>query len=157
MDQVQNGYLYIRYRSSSMKNKANKCKKLTDHVPLLFYCSIHFISSTNLSQSWENQMWNFLFCSPSFLVLLCPSRITQKLYDICKYCTYQTTALLLGSSFSGLELRASYGLKTLSKDASHSHPTLWGLLFTYSELGTYSQATPGLLTERVCYRLWQVW
>ena len=32
MGQVQNGLLYIRYRSSSMKNEAEKCKNLINHI-----------------------------------------------------------------------------------------------------------------------------
>ena len=31
---VQNGLLYIRYRGSSSKNKADECKKLADSIPL---------------------------------------------------------------------------------------------------------------------------
>ena len=70
MGQVQNGHLYIKYRSSSIKNEANEFKKLTDYVPLLFFCSIHSINSANLSQSWENQTWKFELCllfSSSFI------------------------------------------------------------------------------------------
>ena len=37
-EQLQNGRLYIRCRSSSMNNKANKCKKLINYIPWLFYC-----------------------------------------------------------------------------------------------------------------------
>ena len=37
MGQVKTGLLYIMYRSSSQKNKAEDCKKLTDYIPLLFY------------------------------------------------------------------------------------------------------------------------
>ena len=36
--QVQNGRLYIRYRSNSQKNEAEEWKKLTDYIILLFYC-----------------------------------------------------------------------------------------------------------------------
>ena len=35
MGQVQNGRLYKRYRSSSQKNEAQECKKLTNYIPLL--------------------------------------------------------------------------------------------------------------------------
>ena len=31
-----NGRLYMRYRNSSQKYKAEECKKLTDYIPLLF-------------------------------------------------------------------------------------------------------------------------
>ena len=33
MGQVQNGLLYIRYRSSSMKNEVEECKKLINYIP----------------------------------------------------------------------------------------------------------------------------
>ena len=36
MGQVQNGRLYIKYRSSSQKNKTEELKKLTDYFPLLW-------------------------------------------------------------------------------------------------------------------------
>ena len=71
MGQVQNGHLYIRYmyRSSPPKNKAEDYKKLTEYIPLLFYCYIHSISSANVSQGWENETWKFLilFVFPFFL------------------------------------------------------------------------------------------
>ena len=35
MGQVQNGRLYIWYRSSSRKNEAEECRKLTDYIHLL--------------------------------------------------------------------------------------------------------------------------
>ena len=79
-----------------MKIKANECKKLTDYIPWLFYCSIHSVNFDNFSQGWENQTWKFQFCSSFFLLLLSPSCISQKLYGVCKYYTHWMTALLLG-------------------------------------------------------------
>ena len=75
-----NGFLYIRYSSSSIKNKAEKCKKLTT---------------------------------------------SKKLYGVYEYYTYEMTALLhckfLFRFGAAYELRlASYGLETVSRDASHS-------------------------------------
>ena len=37
MGQVQNSRLYIRYSSSSTKNKANECKMLINYILWLFY------------------------------------------------------------------------------------------------------------------------
>ena len=101
MGRVQNGHLYIRYRSSSLDNKADKWNKVTDYMPLLFYCYLHSISSASLSQSWENQTWMFRFCSTA-LFLLSPSRITWKQYSVCRYYTYQTAALLSGFLCGGV-------------------------------------------------------
>ena len=90
MGKVQNDHLYIRYRSSSMKNKANECKKA---YKLVGYFIAKSISSANLGQHPEIQMWRFQFCS-SFIFFLSPISITPKLYGVCKYYTYQTTPLL---------------------------------------------------------------
>ena len=108
-----------------MKNKADKCKKLMD-IPLLFYSSIHSISSANFFTIEKSKCENF-----NFALLLSLSHITKKkLYGVCKYCTHRTTVLLLKIflfwSGAACELqRASYGLETDSKNASHSH---WALL-----------------------------
>ena len=84
MGNVQNWHLYIRYWSSFIKSKANECKKLTDYIPLLLYCSIiQFISSAITYQSWENKMWNFNF-------------VRLFSFFFCEYYTYQTSSLLQG-------------------------------------------------------------
>ena len=54
MGQVQNGCLYKRYKSSSMKNKVNKCKILINYIPWLFFCYIYYVTSANLYQVGEN-------------------------------------------------------------------------------------------------------
>ena len=64
------------------------------------FCNINSINFANLSQGWKNLTQKFLFCSSSFFspsFFLSPSHITRKLYNACKYCTYQTTSLLLGT------------------------------------------------------------
>ena len=48
MAQVQNGRLYIRYRSSSQKNEAEESENLTDYIILLFYCQIYPKNSANI-------------------------------------------------------------------------------------------------------------
>ena len=129
MAQVQNDLLYIRYRSSSRKNKAEECKKLTDYIPVLFYCQIYSINSANLAQGRENHPKNFQLCSSSFLLSSSSSSssssslplcITKKLYGVYEYYTYQMTTLLM-EIFLFLfgvvcELRlASYSLETVLK------------------------------------------
>ena len=112
-----------------MKTKQTNAKKLTD-MSLLFYSSIHFLSSQAILQLRKaNVKISILF---SFFVLS-PSRITKKLYGVCKYCTHRMAVLLLKILLIWLgaacELQpASYELKTVSKHASHSHWALLGLL-----------------------------
>ena len=43
MGQVQNGCLYIRYRSSSKKNEAQECKKPTDYIDLFAILMINLL------------------------------------------------------------------------------------------------------------------
>ena len=43
MGQVQNGCLYIRYRSSSQKNEAEECKKPTDYIDLFAILMINLL------------------------------------------------------------------------------------------------------------------
>ena len=48
MGQVQNGHLYIRYRTTPPPPpKAEECKKPTDYISRLFNCWIYSISSAN--------------------------------------------------------------------------------------------------------------
>ena len=104
--QVQNGRLYIRYRSSYQKNKAKEFKKLTDYFPLLLQCKVYSISSTNLWQGLveKTKPENFNFVCLSFLL----ATHNSKLYHVCKYCPYQMTALLKEIISTCFELRVSY-------------------------------------------------
>ena len=45
--------------------------------------------------SLSNQTCNFQFCSSCFFLSFLSPRVTQKLYNVREYYTYQTTALLL--------------------------------------------------------------
>ena len=125
-----------RYRNSSMKNEANECRKPTDYIPWLFYCSVHFISSANLSQNWEYQMRKLWFCSSSstvsFFLLLTPSCITKNLYGVRKYSTFTYSVLndwvgpYWWSSFSGLELHVSYDWPAVASRLSPKIGYFWG-------------------------------
>ena len=95
----------------------------------------------------------FQFCSSSFYVSPFLSRRTWKLYvryiqilhGVCKYYTYQMTALLL-EIFLKLWL-VSYSHEAVTQYATHSHLTLLWLLSMYFGCGTNSQATPRLLSK----------
>ena len=88
MRQVHNGRLYIRYTSSSQKNKAEKRKRITDYILLLFWISSSF--------SFLFLFFFFLFYSFFFLFSF-PSCITQNyVVCLCEHYAYQMTALLIG-------------------------------------------------------------
>ena len=51
LGQVQNDFLYIRYKSSSTQDKSEECKELIiTHNTLLFCCYIYSINFASLSQ-----------------------------------------------------------------------------------------------------------
>ena len=81
--------------------------------------------------------------------------LTRKLWCVCEYYTYQTTALLLGNFcfwdrvVYNLQL-ASYGLETVSKDASHARSlTSWASVYAF-RVWHVSQATPEILIAWNC-------
>ena len=162
MEQVQNGCLYMKYRSSSVKNKAVECKKLTMCLSYsianstLYSCA----SSANLSLSWENKTnhENFSFvCSlssflPFFFCFVMHSSKCVWCVWICIHVHTCTKWLLCfcRSSLSGLGWRMIYELWAMdTKRSSNMQDVLilallW-LLFRYYRHGTNSQAIPGLL------------
>ena len=112
MGHVQNGCLYIRYRRSSTKTKAEGCKTLT--ILLWTYSQ----NTVCLSQGWENQTWKSWFRS-SFFFSLCIHWI-YKVY-VYEYSTYQPTALLLNMCLFVLELCVSYYWPVTVLHMHHGH------------------------------------
>ena len=76
--QVQNGILYIRYRSSSKRTTAEWCRMLTDRNPSLIYSKMYSQSPANLSHCQQIRRENLEFV----LFSLC---ITQKLLNLYKH------------------------------------------------------------------------
>ena len=56
MGKVQNGVLYLRYRSDSTITKTERCKAFTSKNLSLFYSIKCFQACANLSQSQENRL-----------------------------------------------------------------------------------------------------
>ena len=67
--QVKNGYLYLRYGSSSEKTTAKCDKTVTDKKPWLYNCKKFHRSSATPLRSREKKTWKFQFCYPSFFFL----------------------------------------------------------------------------------------
>ena len=114
MGQVQNGRLYIKYRSSSMKNKANKCKMLINYI---------------LYQVRENHVQKFRFCLSSFFLSSFADKLNAKTIVLFEYCTHQTTALLPGIFLFWFGRRTSYDWRAtatkLSVTVSKEAPRAW--------------------------------
>ena len=113
MGQVQNGCLYIRYRIRSPKETKQRSEKVYRLHPLAIIIQNLLYSFSNLYQVQENQTWKFQFgLSPffflSFFLSSSPSHVTQKLFDMCKYCAQQTTALLMEIIPTCFELLVRY-------------------------------------------------
>ena len=149
---VQIGCLYISYRSSSIKNEAEKCKSFnTDYISLLFYCYVHSISSGNPSQNWEHQMWNFdfVYLRASFHSFLQMHNL--KLYCVRKLCTpndCSTTGHLPFPVWS--DVRGTTGelwpQNCPQGSITFTFRHLWGF-----RCGMHSQAIPGLLNVCVIH------
>ena len=91
MGQVQNGRLYIRYRSSSHKNEAEERKKLTEYISLLYIAksTLKTLLTFSKVEKTKHESFNFvLLLSPFFDLLLLPSSssspssITKKPYGL---------------------------------------------------------------------------
>ena len=123
MGQVQNDRLYIRYKISSLKDKANKCKML-EFFPLLIFSLPFFADEFNSK------------------TIVC-MRILQ--IHVPSDCSAGIFLYWVGAAY---ELRlASYGLKTVSKNASCA-PLLTSEASVYVfqvQVWYVSQATAGIL------------
>ena len=90
--QVQNDRLCIRYRRNPQKIKAEEAKSL--HATSLCYSNTKSTLLVPLTfikfEKTKHKNSNFVHLLSSSLPC-----ITQKLYGVCKYYAYQTTALLL--------------------------------------------------------------
>ena len=74
MAQVQNGRLYIRYRSSShKKTKQRSEKKLTDYITSLFYIAKSTLKTPltfSKVEKTQHENFDFVHLLSSFLLLL---------------------------------------------------------------------------------------
>ena len=136
MGQVQNYFVYIKYRSTPQRNKAEECKSLQTTVHLLaILLPICSICSVYLQQGWENKTWTCQFCSSSFFLFrLYLFLFSDKHSSKTKWCAnsihtlFQTTALLPDISVfwfgAAYELHVhvwleSYGQETVPQCARH--------------------------------------
>ena len=107
MGQVQNGVLYLRYRSDSVIMKTERCKAFTYKNTSLFYVE----STTRLPLIFlkveKIVRTNIHFALLSFFLSF-PSCITQNYRACMKVLDMQRMLYYQKSSFSGLELQASY-------------------------------------------------
>ena len=148
MGKVQNGLLYIRYRSSSQKNKAGVQKPYKLHPLAILSLDLHVLNKFhNLSQSGGNQTINSNFVH---LFPFLSHMHNSKVHGVCTHIHTKWLLYYSASSFSGLERHTSYNWQAIAsklfpKTQCTLARRLYGLLFTYSGHGTYSQATPRIL------------
>ena len=107
LGQVQNGQRYIRYRSSSQKNKAEpeECKSL--QTTSLCYSNVKSTLSVPLTfnRVEKNKHENFYFCSSSSFFFLVTNN--SKLYSVCDYYNIPNDVLLMEIIPTCFELRVS--------------------------------------------------
>ena len=120
---VQDGILYIRYRSSSMIIRAERCKALTDKKSLLFYRKSYSQSATNLSQSQENQACK----NYNFVPLLSSSHKTKTIECIQTFFISSNSTLLLEMFL--FWFRAAWKVQTAHYSSKHASWTLSDSLF----------------------------
>ena len=131
MGRTQIGLLYIRYRSNSVKTKRVNAKAYKLHPFRILslnllkkFCYLLLRLKKPNMKNWILLIF-FLFCPPI--------SITQKLYCVCKYYTYQMTALLPGIFlfWFGVMYKlwlASYSHKIVFEDVLHIQSSTSGAL-----------------------------
>ena len=137
--QVQNGVLYLRYRSSSMINTAKWRKSLIDEKTLSILI-IKYASRVPLIpltvEKIEHENCDF----PLSFFLSFSSCITQKLCRLYKRSAHQTIALL--SEIFLFLVRAAYKLRSASYGSKHASQSL-----SYTSFCAYLRAQ-----TKVCSR-----
>ena len=141
---VQNCCLNIRYRSSSKKKRSREVQKayrLCPIVPLSF--------TTGVSLKQLSMKISILFISFVLVAIVsdsssssCLSHITQKVYCVCEYETYQRIALLMEIIPACLELHVNYDWWVMASKLSQKH-----FLFSFRQFFSFSCINCGHCTN----------